>query len=121
MLNGLVLPLVPFCAWAVSAQDAVKVNPEHNKAEIDNDPVRVVRTTLPAGYEVPLHQHLLGVTITKKDRTWESIYPGEPALPAQLVKAGSLGGFSDGGPAHRTKNAGASGGEAVRVELKTKL
>jgi len=103
------------------ADDAVKVDAAYHKVEFENDQVRVVRATLPPGYETPLHEHLPGISITTKDRTWEADYQGQPATAAQLVKAGSVGGFTEGGPPHRTKNVGTSVGEAVRVELKTKL
>jgi quercetin dioxygenase-like cupin family protein len=108
-------------ALTLPTDDAVKVDPEHNKVELENDQVRVVRSTLPVGYEIPLHQHLPGVSITTTDRTWEAAYQGDPETAAQLVKAGSVGGLSEGGPPHRTKNVGKSVGESVRVELKTKL
>ena len=101
--------------------DAVKVDPEHNKVEFENDQVRVVRMALPVGYETPLHEHLPGINVTTKDQMWEAVYQGQPKTEAQLVKAGSVNGRREGGPPHRTKNVGKSVGEAVRVELKTKL
>jgi len=108
-------------ALSLPADDAVKVDSEHSKVELENEQVRVVRFTLPVGYEIPLHQHLPGVSIATKDLMWEAVFQGEPTTAAQLVKAGSVDGLSEGGPPHRTKNVGKSVGESVRVELKTKL
>jgi quercetin dioxygenase-like cupin family protein len=105
---------------APTEHDVVKVDPQHNKVELENDQVRVVRSTYPAGYETPLHDHLPGISITTKDRMWEAVYQGQPPSAAELVKAGSVAELSQGGPPHRTKNVGTSTGESIRVELKTK-
>jgi hypothetical protein len=74
----LVLPIGLFYLAVAPAPDAVTVDPEHHKVEFENDQLRVVRSTYPAGYETPLHDHLPGISITTKDRMWEAVYQGPP-------------------------------------------
>jgi len=74
MQNRLVLPLVMFCAWAVSTEDAVKSTPDHNKVEIENEPVRVVRTTYPPGTSSPV------TNISSESRPRRKTGSGSPSI-----------------------------------------
>ncbi len=52
-----VLMVLGLIAATVSAQDPVKVSPEHYKVEIDNELVRVLRATRGPHEKAPMHEH----------------------------------------------------------------
>ena len=45
------------------AQDPVKVDPAHHKVEFENDQVRVLRVTIPAGEKTKVHEHPAAVAV----------------------------------------------------------
>ena len=48
---------VCLAATAAMAQDPVQVDPKHNKVEVDNDQVRVLRFHLGPKESTPMHEH----------------------------------------------------------------
>jgi quercetin dioxygenase-like cupin family protein len=96
-------------AIAMPTHDTVKVDPAHHKLELENDQVRVVRATYPAGYTTPLHNHLPGITVSLTERRNSR---------GELIPKGHASELGDGGDPHESTFDTAT--ELVRVELKTK-
>ena len=59
MFRTLFLSCLWFClvSTAAMAQDPVQVDPKHNKVEVDNDQVRVLRFHLGPKESTPMHEH----------------------------------------------------------------
>ncbi|MCG9972736.1 cupin domain-containing protein [Christiangramia crocea] len=62
-----VLLLIPLAG--IKAQDAVKVDPEHYKVEVDNPQVRILRISYNPGEESVMHGHPEGVAVFLTDHT----------------------------------------------------
>src|SRR5688572_25969286 len=54
---------VSWVALPAGAQDAVKDDPAHHKVEFENDQVRVLRVTIPAGDKTLVHEHPASVAV----------------------------------------------------------
>lgn len=98
--------------------DATVTDAEHHVIEFENDRVRVVRMTYPAGTTSPLHNHLPGYTVFLTDGPLTNTpQDGEPAVFE--FEAGDAQ-WGDIGEPHTTNNAGDSDVVVVRVEMKKK-
>lgn len=102
------------------SHDTVKVDPDHHKVEVENDEVRVVRWSYPAGYETPLHNHLPGITITLTDNRMQATYESGRKSDSNPIPRGNASDLGEGSEPHRTKNLG-SDAIGIRVELKKKI
>jgi quercetin dioxygenase-like cupin family protein len=58
---------VCLAATAAMAQDTVQVDPKHNKVEVENDQVRVVRFHLGPKESTPMHSHPTNVLVALTD------------------------------------------------------
>lgn len=105
-------------AIATPSHDTVKVDPDHHQTVVENDEVRVVRWTYPAGYETPLHNHLPGITVYLADVRMQASYQSGRKGGSDPVSKGHASGFGDGSEPHRTENLGGSVATGYRVELK---
>jgi quercetin dioxygenase-like cupin family protein len=103
------------------SRDAAKVDPDHHVIEFENDQVRVLRTSYPAGYETPLHNHLPGINVLLTDRRFQAWYENGETSSPELVKKGTATELSESSDLHRTQNVGNMTGESIRIELKTTL
>ena len=56
-------------------RDAVVVDPQHYKVELDNDKVRVVRITYEGHEKSPMHQHPPGVGVFLTGGKFRFTYP----------------------------------------------
>jgi hypothetical protein len=105
-----------------SAVDAVQVDPEHHAVELENDRVRVLRMTYPAGTTSPVHEHRPGAMVVLKGGKSRNIPTGpeggEPEEAAEAVR-GQVA-WSEGSPPHATENVGDTDIVVIRVELKRK-
>ena len=54
-------------ASSSSAQDPIKVDPNHYKVELENDQVRVLRVTVGPHEKSPMHEHPAGVAVAITD------------------------------------------------------
>src|SRR3972149_2052315 len=118
MLKKFVLPILFFCAGVVSAQDAVKVDPEHHKVEFENDQIRVVRMIYSPGYKTPMHSHLPGVTVMLSSAKVHSWNQGAAETDTES-EMGAVS-WSDGTAVHANQVKGDRALELVRVEIKKK-
>jgi quercetin dioxygenase-like cupin family protein len=98
--------------------DATVVDPEHHVVEFENDRVRVVRMTYPAGTTSPLHDHPPGFAVfLNAGALTNTPEGGEPAVLE--FEAGETQ-WGSGGPPHTTDNTGDSDVVVLRVEMKKK-
>lgn len=105
-------------AIAPSDIDATVVDPEHHVIELENDRVRVVRMTYPAGETSPVHDHPPGFAVFLTDGPLRNIpEEGEPVVIE--FEAGDTRWGSGGSP-HATENPNESDVELIRVEMKKK-
>lgn len=101
----------------VPSTNATVVDPAHHKVEFENDRIRIVRMTYPAGYKNPMHSHLPGVSIALTAtgvHTWSA--DGKETDAQTVAHSAS---WSEGST-HANEVRGKSPLELVRVELKTR-
>ena len=102
--------------------DGVTVAPDHHRVIFENDEVRDLETTIPAGARTPLHTHLLpqvmcvvsGSHFVRRDEDGAVMFDSraDPAfiLPRVL--------YSTGTPRHTLQNTGTGDLVVIGVELK---
>lgn len=102
--------------------DGVTVAPDHHRVLFENDEVRVLETTIPAGVRTPLHTHLLPQVMyvvspshfIRRDEDGAVMFDtrSDPSfvLPRVLYAAGT--------PRHTLENTGADDLVVIGVELK---
>jgi mannose-6-phosphate isomerase-like protein (cupin superfamily) len=102
--------------------DGVTVAPEHHRVIFENDEVRVLETTIPAGVRTRVHTHLLpqvmyvvsGSHFVRRDESGAVMFDtrADPAyvLPQVLYSAGT--------PLHTLENTGTDDLVVIGVELK---
>lgn len=96
--------------------DAVTVDAEHHVVDFENERVRVVRMTYPAGFKTPRHVHRAGFGVFLSDALGQNLLDeGEP-VPIEAAARSTF--WTSGQPAHVTENLGASDLVVVLVEMK---
>jgi quercetin dioxygenase-like cupin family protein len=107
---------VSWVALPAAAQDPVKVDPAHHKVEFENDQVRVIRVTIPAGDKTLVHEHPNSVGVYLKD-TKSRLRPVGGEVTETTRKAGDVLDL----PAvkHVIENIGSTTAEIIMVELKS--
>ena len=111
------LSLLTVIAVPAMAQDAVKVDPKHYKAEFENDHVRVLRITYGPKEKSVMHEHPANVAIFLTDGQARFTLPDGKTQDAP-IKAGAT--QWNGGGQHLPENIGDKPFELVLVELKGK-
>lgn len=108
-------PLLVLAAVTAVAQDSMKAAPDHCKVAFENDYVRVLRWTVPAGGKVEMHEHpaLVSVSLTSGKSRF-TMADGETREAE--IKAGQAT-WSDP-EKHASENLGSSPGHIIQVELK---
>lgn len=101
-----------------SEVDATVVDPEHHVVELENDRVRVVRMTYPAGATTPVHDHPPGFAVFLNDGSL--INTPERGEPSTLEFSAGETQWGSGGPPHTTTNPGDEDTVVVRIEMKKK-
>ena len=99
------------------AQDPVTVDPAHHKVELENEEVRVLRVTVPAGEKTAVHEHPNIVAVFLNDaRMRVTPVGGKPDETPR--KAGTVNAL----PAvkHVVENIGTTTANIIVVELKAK-
>ena len=111
------LAAVLFMALPALAQDPVKVDPAHHKVELENEQVRVLRVTVPAGEKTPAHDHPAIVAVFLNDSKMRITPVGGKAdeSPRKAGTATSLPATK-----HVVENLGTTTAEIIVVELKGK-
>lgn len=102
---------------AAFAQDPVAVDPDHYTVVLENDRVRVLRGTYPAGESSQMHRHPDLVAIMLSGASFEMETP-EAGEPVQVSMAAGEALWNDG-MTHRPHNVGDSEAQVVLVELKS--
>ena len=95
--------------------NATVVDPEHHEVEFENDQIRLVRMTYPAGYATPPHTHLPGVNIMLND--YKGTNTPEGGDPNEVAGEAGEVSWAEAGPPHVTENAGDEI-SLLRVEIK---
>jgi len=107
--------LLVLAAATAPAQDSVKAAPDHCEVAFENEHVRVLRWTVPAGGKVIMHEHpaLVSVSLTS-GRTRFTMPDG------QTKEAESKAGQATWSEPekHASENLEASAGHVIQVELK---
>ena len=98
--------------------DATLVDAEHHVIEFENDRVRVVRMTYPAGETSPVHDHPPGFAVFLTDADLKNI-PEEGEPVDRKFQAGATV-WGVGGTPHATENVGDADVVVIRVEMKKK-
>jgi quercetin dioxygenase-like cupin family protein len=109
-LDGAEIPL--------SDVDATKTDAEHHEVLLENDRVRVLRMTYPAGATSPVHEHRPGAMVVLQGGRSRNIREGESEEETEAAR-GDVG-WSEGSPPHATENLGDTDIVVIRVELKRK-
>jgi len=109
--------VVLWMALPAAAQDPVKVDPAHHKVEFENDQVRVLRVTLPAGEKTKLHEHPNGVAVFVNDSR-NRVSPVGGTVDETPRKAGTAIALVAG--KHVVENLGTTTADIIVVELKKK-
>ncbi|MDR5589962.1 hypothetical protein [Christiangramia sp. SM2212] len=99
----------------IVAQDAVKIDPDHYKVEIDNDKVRVLRINYNPGEESQMHVHPEGVAVFLTDHT-ANMKTGDGKSMEMKGKAGDVLWVDKA--KHQPKNTGNNPFEVIQIELK---
>ena len=111
------LAAVLWVALPAAAQDPVKVDPAHHKVEFENDQVRVLRVTLPAGEKTAVHDHPNFVAVFLNDSR-NRVTPVGGAVDETPRKAGQVASLA--AVKHVVENLGTTTAEIIVVELKGK-
>lgn len=83
--------------------DAVSVDPEHHVVELENDRIRVVRATYPAGTKTPPHTHRPGFGVFLTDAHARNVLETGETVPIDAAARSTF--WTDGsGPPHVTEN-----------------
>ena len=98
--------------------DATLVDAEHHVIEFENDWVRVVRMTYPAGKTSSVHDHPPGFAVFLTDADMQNI--PEEGEPVELKFEAGDAIWGDAGTAHATANPGDEDVVLIRVEMKKK-
>ena len=102
-------------ALPAAAQDPVKVDPAHHKVEFENDQVRVLRVTIPAGEKTQVHDHPNGVAVFVNGAKTRVTPVGGKADETPR-KVGEV--FFVAAVKHVVENIGTTTADIVLVELK---
>ena len=100
-----------------SAQDVVKVAPEHNKIILENADVRVIENTLAPGEKDAMHTHSSGWYYVTKPGTMKIVF-ADGKVAIWEAKEGE-GGWLQTKSAHTAENVGKTTLVYVLVEVKS--
>jgi quercetin dioxygenase-like cupin family protein len=108
---------VSWMAMPAAAQDPVAVDPAHHKVEFENDQVRVLRVTIPAGAKTKVHEHPAGIAVfVNGAKTRVTPVGGKPdETPRKVGEVLSIAAVK-----HVVENLGTTTADIVLVELKKK-
>jgi quercetin dioxygenase-like cupin family protein len=110
--------LLGLAASTVAAQDPVKADPKHFKAEFENDQVRVLRFHGDPHGKIPMHDHSVPrVTVSLTDEHTKTTSP-EGKVTETNAKAGEAT-WNDSGK-HTSENLSDKAVEEIQVEIKGK-
>jgi hypothetical protein len=102
--------------------DGVTVAPDIHRVVFENDEVRVLEITIPAGTTTPLHTHLVptvtyrlsGSDFVRRDEHGNTMFDSRADAAAGAQKVS----FSPGTPRHTIENTGEDDLIVIGVELK---
>jgi quercetin dioxygenase-like cupin family protein len=103
-------------ASAVRAQDPVKVDPAHYKVVLDNDSVRVLRITYPAGATSKMHQHPDAMVVGLSTGNIQFAMPDGTKQDSPLQADTAM---ATPATTHLPTNVGKTKMEAILVEFKS--
>ena len=95
--------------------DAVKLDPDHYKVELENDKVRVLRIQYGPGEKSVMHDHSEGVVIFLNDQEAKFDLANGKTVNASS-KAGDV--IWSNAVRHQPENIGDESAEVIQVELK---
>ena len=104
-------------ASTATAQDPVKVDPEHYKVEFENSQVRVLRIHHEPHDRAPMHEHPAGVVVWLTDGH-EKLTSPDGKTQESHSKAGQVSWSA--GTKHTVENLSDTPFEVILVELKAK-
>jgi hypothetical protein len=99
------------------AQDAVQVDPQHYKVELENNRVRVVRIRYGPREKSVMHEHPPGLVVFLTDANFTFTYPDGRTEPIQ-AKAGQVVWNAERWE-HLAESLSDIGFEAIYVDLKS--
>ncbi len=107
---------VCLAASPAMAQDPVQVDPKHNKVEVENDQVRVLRFHLGPKESSPMHTHPANVVVAMTDRHLK-VTLADGKTEERTGKAGSAAYRA--AEKHAIENLSDKDYESIVVELKS--
>jgi quercetin dioxygenase-like cupin family protein len=109
------LALLVLWSGAITAQDAVKVDPKHYTVVLDNPSVRVLKISYPPGEKSVMHQHPDSIVIPLVNSKVRFTMPDGKAEDSELAKDSAM--YTPAGT-HNPANVGTAKIDAVLVEFK---
>jgi beta-alanine degradation protein BauB len=100
-----------------AAQDPVKTNPNVYHVVLDNDTVRVLHVSVPAGAKTTMHEHPDNVVVALKDAKTRFTGPDGKSIDAELKADQAIWSPAE---KHMGENIGGMPVEVIVVELKGK-
>lgn len=98
-------------------RDAVALDPQHYKVELENDRVRIVRISYGGHEKSVMHQHPPGVGVFMTDAKFKFTYPDGRSEDIE-AKAGQFLWFAETWE-HLPENLGDGPTEVIYIETKT--
>jgi hypothetical protein len=99
-------------AWA---QDPAKVSPDHYKVELENEYVRVLRSTGPGHAHIPMHSHPVNIVVYLTDADVRVIGPDRVAKDSHRKRGEAIW---NGEQNHERVNLSDKPYELIQVEIK---
>jgi beta-alanine degradation protein BauB len=113
-----VVALLSQTAWGISTgQDPVKVSPDHYKIEIENEFVRVLRSSGGGHVTTPMHEHPANVVVYLKDADVRVVGPDGSKKDSRRKRGDAIW---NGPQKHERVNLNEKPYELIQVELKGK-
>jgi quercetin dioxygenase-like cupin family protein len=116
-LRSLALLAAIAVASPCAAQDAVKTNPNVYHVVLENDAVRVLHVSVPAGAKTTMHAHPDNVIVALTNTKVRFTTPDGKSMDAELKADQAMWSPAE---THSGENTGGTAGEVILVELKGK-
>jgi hypothetical protein len=109
---------VPKSVADLTQEDPVRVDPQHYKAELENEHVRIVRAHYGPGEQAAMHEHLCGRVIVNLNRQHE-LMQGADGKSTEVDHRAGEASWSEGRIRHSGKNLETEGFDVIMIDVKS--
>jgi hypothetical protein len=102
----------------LTQEDPARVDPQHYKAELENDHVRIVRAHYGPHDQAAMHEHLCGRVIVNLNRQHELMQGADGKATEVDHRAGEVS-WSEGRVRHSGKNLENEGFDVIMIDVKS--